>query len=85
MDPKSNSIQDTDDLLNNIPNEMKPKLIEFKNKLDSIESILQKFEKNSIKDIHSKLNPLEAAKFDWISLYTINALYFGKFQNLRHN
>jgi hypothetical protein len=55
----------TDELLENVPEEIRPKLIEFENKLKSIENIVQKIEQTSIKDVHSDLNPLEGAKFDW--------------------
>jgi hypothetical protein len=53
------------DLLESIPEEIRPKLIEFDNKLKSIERIIQKIDEKSIKDVHSELKPLEAAKFDW--------------------
>lgn len=88
-------------ILEGIPDFIREKLLDMKNKIDNLESLFAQIDSQPIKELQSKvrfksfyykykflfdkfafylkLSPLELAKFNWISIYSINSLYFGKY------
>ena len=65
------------DGLEGVPENVAKRFVDFSQKLKSVEDIISKIDQNMIGDLHSQMTPLEKAKYDWISIYAINSLFFG--------
>lgn len=65
------------EILQDVPELLKEKLIDLKSRLDNVEELVQLIESDAFNEQLSKLSPLEQAKFDWITIYAINSLFFG--------
>lgn len=65
------------EILRDVPELLKEKLFDLKSRLDNVEELVQLIQSSSFNEQLSKLSPLEQAKFDWITIYAINSLFFG--------
>ncbi|CAF0827789.1 unnamed protein product [Brachionus calyciflorus] len=70
-----------EEILDGIPELLKEKLIDLMTRLDNVEDIVKLLNSSTIREEVDKLSPLEKAKFDWISIYAINSLYFVYLKN----
>lgn len=70
---------DKEEILQDVPELLKEKLLDLKGRLDNVEELAKLIESNNLNEQISKLTPLEQAKFDWITTYAINSLFFGSF------
>jgi hypothetical protein len=66
----------SEDLLG-VSEPIKLKLLELKKNLDMVESVVNEIESVSVNELQARMNPLETAKFNWLSIYALNSLYFG--------
>ncbi|RNA15809.1 nuclear nucleic acid-binding C1D [Brachionus plicatilis] len=72
---------DFTEILQDVPELLKEKLVDLKGRLDNVEELVKLIESNSIHEQISRLSPLEQAKFDWITIYAINSLFFVYLKN----
>ena len=67
--------------LEGISEPIRSKLLELKKHLDKVESVVNEIDLVSASELQATMNPLEIAKFNWISIYALNSLYFVYLKN----
>ncbi len=63
--------------LEGVSEPVRSRLLELKKNLDKVESVVNEIEAVSVSELQALMDPLEKAKFDWITVYALNSLYFG--------
>lgn len=61
-----------------IPDFVRDKLVEMRANIDQLESVYEQLEQTQVKDLQARLSPLDFARLNWINIYSINSLFFGK-------
>lgn len=71
--------EQSQEVLEGVPDMLKDKLLDLSSKLDEVEIIAKLIENKPVKEIQGELSAIEEAKYNWISIYAINSLFFSIF------